>query len=1003
MSVRIIKRYAQTVNRKRDTQTGIYTGHLLRSVAVIGILAAFLTAQGGMSLAETVQKSGVVNVADKSTIVQNTTEKNSAALSYKEYLKNHEKDPVGNGAAEIQIPVDLYNKSTAVETTLLNEYQGYSGAVVTTTGNSIVRFPVSVDNAGFYQIRVEYYPIKGDGGTIVRTLMLDGAVPFRETEEVEFSRIWTDRTKAGQEKDKMGNDIRPKQVESPQWTTGWLFDPAGFYSDPLSFYLSNGQHEISLISVMEPLAIRSITLVPRTAPLSYADYKNATASEKGNQNPQTIRIQGESATAKSDQTLYPMQDRSSPDTDPYSVKLQRFNTIGGERWKTVGQWIEWTVTVPEDAFYTIALRWKQDIKTNDVSVRECRIDGILPFQEAANLLFQNHSGWRVSTLSDPNEGSYEFYMKKGTHTIQLKVGLGEYAAIVEEAQSLLYDLNSVYRKIVTITGPNPDQYRDYQFNVTIPDAIQSMKTIYTEMEKMETQVRNLTGGGGQSTAALTKLIYQLKEMHSDIETIAYRLTDFQNNISSYGSWINQISEQPLEIDYLMLCSKKAGLPRSDAPVYSIVWHYLSQFIASFTTDYEAIGTMAEETKGKNITVWVGSGVGTTAGRDQSQLIRQLINENFTPELGISVKLQLVSMGSLLPATLAGIGPDVALQQSQADPLNYALRSAVCDLSELPDAAKVMSRFYPSALEPFQMDGHLYALPETQSYPMLFYRQDVLNELGITLDMLDDWDSLLLRVLPVIQKSYLQFGLPANINSYAMLLYQEGGSFYTGDRQASALGSVQGISAFEKFTGIYTEYRQLMAYDFANRFRTGEMPIAINDFTAYNQLSVFAPEIKGLWGMRPVPGIRQKDGSINRTVASTVSGGVLLSNSKDRQSAWEFLKWWTNTETQTDYGNELESIMGAAARYPTANIESIDKMKWEKTIKENLEIQQRQTRAIPEIPGGYFTPRHFDFAFRDVVLSGKEVRETISKAAENISDEIQNKRIEFNLPTAHTSK
>ena len=43
------------------------------------------------------------------------------------------------------------------------------------------------------------------------------------------------------------------------------------------------------------------------------------------------------------------------------------------------------------------------------------------------------------------------------------------------------------------------------------------------------------------------------------------------------------------------------------------------------------------------------------GRDQAQVIRNLINNDFTPnsELGTAVNLKLVAGGTLLPSVLAG--------------------------------------------------------------------------------------------------------------------------------------------------------------------------------------------------------------------------------------------------------------------------------------------------------------------------------------------------------------
>ena len=100
----------------------------------------------------------------------------------------------------------------------------------------------------------------------------------------------------------------------------------------------------------------------------------------------------------------------------------------------------------------------------------------------------------------------------------------------------------------------------------------------------------------------------------------------------------------------------------------------------------------------------------------------------------------------------------------------------------------------------------------------------------------------------------------------------------------------------------------VTYDFINRFRTGEMPIGIADFiSTYNQLSVFAPEIRGKWSFTVVPGTRQADGSIRHTVSAAVSCSIALSNTKYPDACWEFLKWWTNTEVQLEYGRELRVL------------------------------------------------------------------------------------------------
>ncbi len=61
-------------------------------------------------------------------------------------------------------------------------------------------------------------------------------------------------------------------------------------------------------------------------------------------------------------------------------------------------------------------------------------------------------------------------------------------------------------------------------------------------------------------------------------------------------------------------------------------------------------------------------------------------------------------------------------------------------------------------------------------------------------------------------------------------------------------------------------------------------------------------------------------------------------------------------------------------------------------------QWENVRGIPEVPGGYFTPRHIDFAYRKVILNGEDPGVSIEEAAKTINIEIDTKRAEFGLGT-----
>lgn len=939
----------------------------------------------------------------------------AAPGSYQAYLTEH-KDAAFAGQV-LSISAAGYTAAEMENLTTEDNYQGKEGKTLLTGDEGYVEYTFTVNKAGFYNMRLVYFPLEGTGGSITRSFYIDGALPFEEAAGVEFSRSWADNGPITQ--DTTGNDIRPTQVEKPKWMEAEVRDAAGYYNDPLRFYLTEGQHTLRIVSDKEPAALHTILLHTAENLLSYEEQLAAWKAEGYTDAAQSLPLkEAENAAYKSDQMLYPINDRTSPLSTPYEVDKIRYNTIGTDRWGMAGQWLEWEINVPEDGLYTFALRFKQDAKANNVSARRLMIDGKVPFAEAEQIEFPYSGSWQSTVLGAEETGGegYRFWLPKGDHVIRMEVTLGSFASIVGEMQDIVLDLNEIYRRIVMFTGPDPDVYRDYQFDKVIPEVIEKMADTSARLKAVEEEIKALgEGKAGQNTATIQKLYLQMDGMVKDETTISRRLNDFNNNISGLGTWLLSETSQPLQLDSFQLLKPGEAAPKAEANFFGLTKHYFLQFISSFFQDYATVGQSGANVD-REITVWVGSSTvvttaastagassGNAAGRDQAQIIKQLINDVFVEKSNIGVNLQLVSAGSLLPATLAGIGPDVALQQTQADPLNYALRNAVCDLSEFAGAEEVKSRFYGSALEPFSYNGGLYALPETQTFPMLFYRKDILEELGIDEEDLRSWDSLLKKVLPLIQKSYLMFGVATTLNNYATMLYQAGGSLYSENGMTTALDSVEGIDTFERFTELYTAYKQPIAFDFANRFRTGEMPIGIADFTTYNQLSVFAPEIKGMWDMTVVPGTYRTDENgetvLDHSVAGTVTGGVIMKQSEEKEAAWEFLKWWTQADTQSRYASELESVMGSAARYPTANVEAMKTIAWDRSTQEALTEQWQYVKAIPEVPGGYFTSRYFDFAFRDVVLDGKDVRETMVSSAREINNEIRNKRQEFKLPVS----
>lgn len=926
-------------------------------------------------------------------------------MSYAAYISQHEHAATSPPQQEIVIEAAEYAALTGDDFEVLEQFAGVDGRALFTGETGKVEWSFQAPESGLYQMELLYYPVEGKSSAIERIIELDGKLPFEEAQFVQFDRIWNNEL-AEIKVDNQGNELRPRQIEYPQWTTKMVQDSNGYITEPFQFYLTEGMHTLSFQASREPMIIKQIRFKAKTDTPTYAELvaqyeRDGVKAATGLQ----LRVEAEAAVRKSSPTLYPVSERTSAAVSPYSASLIKINTIGGYNWRLPGQWIEWELDVPEDGLYEISFVAQQNWVRGIYSTRKLSIDGVVPFQEMNQLGFKYKSGYRLETVApvDEDKGDdtpYRFYLTAGKHTLRLENTLGPFAELIAEVEDSLYELNSLYRSILMITGTKPDEYRDYQLTDKIPNLIESLSFERDRLRNVAAQLKQLAGGSSDQEALLKSMTVQLDELIEKPENIHRKLTDYKTNTGGLGTWVQQAREHPLEIDAIILSSPEQKVKVKGMSAASKLMHELQTFVHSFFIDYNSIGNVTEQKDQRAITVWIGS------GRDQANTMKAMIDETFTSQTGINVNLKLVQMHTLLPATLAGQGPDVAMQIDNDIPVNFAMRNAAADLTQFDDFAEVETRFRSSAVVPYRYTDGVYALPEQQTFNMLFYRKDVLDELG--LEVPTTWDEVS-AMLAVLSKNHMQFGLPTvqqaaiqgqNIppNSlYAALLFQNGGQFYRNEGKESDLDSRVAIETFKQWTEYYTDYKLEREYDFANRFRTGEMPIGIADYTIYNQLTVFAPEIRGLWGFAPIPGTVQEDGSINNQVPSGGSAVMMLESAEDKEAAWQFMKWWTSDETQAKFGREMEGLMGAAARYPTANINALDSLPWPVADYEQLKQQFDHVVGIPEVPGGYFTGRHLFNAFYKTVIGEIEAREALMDYTEYIQDEIENKRQEFGLP------
>ncbi len=901
---------------------------------------------------------------------------------------------------------------------------------LTETELAYVTYKFTVPESALYEIGANYYPIVNDlsgnkisnGATIERGFKIDGEYLFDECQSVSFSRVWADEAEVGTLFDNLGNEIKPGTNEVPVWRTEYLNGDETYFYDAFRFYLEAGEHTLTVVSKRSDVLVENFFLAaPQTLP-TYADVKaeyDANGYKPVSENA-VVKFEGEQTATKSEASIYPFHSRASvlnsAKTGKFTYDHTQINSLGGELWDKAGEWATWDVQVEETGLYMITIRGRQNVNRGVNASRALTINGEYPFEEAKDCTFYYNADFGYYTLGDSKadvEGEdnvFYFYFEAGkTYSIGLEATLGTTEDLARRLDESVNTLMTVYRRFVSLCGRDPDEDTDYDFHRYMPNEYGMLKTEAEVLYQIADDLYELTGEKSANSAVLERTANRCMNMYNRPINIAKNLNGFKSDVSAISDWILNLQSQPLEIDCVYLTGTKDALPDNTAGFFKTIGHEVRLLWSSFIVDYSSVGASAKDDA---ITVWFTPAAAATAstasvtggGREQAQILKRLIDEDFGEKCpDIAVNLQIIAIDALLPATLAGKGPDVVIGTQSNKPVNYALRGAVIDLAQFDDIDEVLTRFYPSSYTSFCYGDSVYALPENQGFQVMYYRTDIFEENGLAIP--NTWEDVY-DVIPELANAYMEFGYKATVTNMFTLIFQRNGVLYRGEGDlfgyGTGLDTDEAVDAFIQYVNLYRSYGVDLEIDFLTRFRTGEVPLGIDDITMVNKLAIGAPEIAGNWSFTLIPGYEYVDengkNSVDHSVATSGMGTIILAKSEKQAESWEFLKWWSSDEVQIAYCTEVEATMGKANRIFSANKAVVYTQGWSTEELEKILVARSWTDGVDEVPGSYYTERHMQNAFTRTYNIRTDPRETLLDYIDEINLELTKKRIEFGLPT-----
>ncbi|KFZ26686.1 MAG: Bacterial extracellular solute-binding protein [Candidatus Izimaplasma bacterium HR2] len=910
--------------------------------------------------------------------------------TYSAFINEHKSDYIEN---KVSYQIDYEDFNLAIGEVVSDGYFDWSSDTSITTY-------FEVNEEGLYLVYFDYVSITETHMPVTMDLTINGEKPYEELNQIILDTLWTEDNSEFNI-DRYGNDVFNEQSIYEEFLVKSLRDSERLYEDGLYIYLESGVNELVFNKSAGHIKIKSISIGTQPEYGTYDEYMQL-YSDKPIIEMYSEKIEVEDTLYKNSSTIIPGINRD-PLVEPFSLTKLKLNVLGTDTYDLPGDSVTWMPSITKAGLYNLTFKVNQNTD-NRTMYRTLYINNKIPYDEAKHLVFEYSNDWNNISIRGFKEEPLMIYLEPGD-TITLEVDGTLFNSILVKLDSLASEIAQLGLDITKLTKNNSDQGIDWDIPAHFPTVEADLSRWIDDLNEINDTLRTLFGYEDDSKIMkdFEAAILKIKIIQDDVNELPRRLTAISTGSSSALQLItNQtdiIKSQSMIIDALYIHSNDVDLEDANPSFVNSFLISVQRFFLSFIDT-----TYLNKADEYELEVWVNR------SRQFTDIIQQLADSDFTEETGISVKVSLIKDDSkLLLSNSANQQPDIAMGVSAWIPIEYGMRGMLYDMREADNYLEILSIYNQEQLVPMVYDDHLYGLPETQNFYVLFYRKDIIvDQLG--LEVPSTWDDVI-NILPILNRNGMSYYIPLSsssafksFDSTAPFIYQFGGSIYAEDGFTSAIDEEESIEALEFMTDLYLEYgTPVQTSSFFNEFRNGTAPIGIGDFGMYLQLINAASDIRGLWDIAIVPGVEtvtyNKDldsyeSTINRSMPGAQQSTIIFEKSDKKDEAWEFLSWWMSTETQVKYSERLLNTLGSQYIWNSANMEAFSMLRIDLTHKVTILEQWEHLKEVPKIPGSYIIEREISNVWNNVVYNDVNLRSSISEAKIKIDKEVTRKMQEF---------
>lgn len=867
----------------------------------------------------------------------------------------------------------------------------YDGVICVLNYKDTATYNVHVAKSGVYYLAVDYLSAGNSYLDYTVSMTVNGEPQYQEQKTLELPLYWQDSAE-GYLYDRYGDEIAPTQDRINTWYRTYLYNNTYSSAHPLYVTLEAGDNTISLTNVSnDGLALGTLYAeAPVDDCPGYEAYLEQHGGETAAKENMLVINAIDYTVKNSAEIIY--NSTASPSVTPYNAEYKYLNTL---TWKNPGDEITYEIEVFQDGLYRMAFHYKNE-KEEFNSYETIMIDGEVPFQELSCYAFPyTGSSWENEILHNESGEPYYVYLTKGMHTLTLKSEMEPVIEAWRYGQLIAEHVTQFTLDIKKISGQDADKYRTWKMTnyiPEIPDYLNAYKVLIQHIRYL-LQNESEFGINGALLTWLDKaetFIDEMAEYPDEIALYTESLTGRDNSVLVAVSTFNSsIIKMNFSLDMIYVYGE-GKIPDAQAGVFENIWNGIQTIYYSFASDKYSTKSDDDEV----LTVWVNRAL------PHVDLLQKLVDTEFTERTGIRVKISAMpDANKMTLAAAADQTPDIALGLASHMPFELACRGALYDMTQFEDFWEVADRFIPGSMVPYVYNEGLYAIPETLDFDAVIYRTDIFENLGLMVP--DTWDDLR-EMLPQLQRYGMNFY--HNISSgvgykwfyqTTPLIYQNGGRLYAENGTATAIDSPDSVRGLKELGDLFVAYSlDTQVNEFFNSFRYSVLPVGIVDSNTYILIKNGATELEGQWALAPYLGTVQDNGEVSRWYVANGTGGVIFSDSDKTEQAWEFLKWWTDTQVQVEYTYTLRSTYGDTYFWLPSNVEALQQAPIAQEDKVVILDMVQWLRDVPRTPGQYLVERSISDIWNAMVLDGTSAQVAADEKVIAINREIKKKMQEL---------